>query len=74
MPYITQTERFWLEKGKREESLLGLRTVLEIKFGAEGLQLAEELNLEKDLMRLRRLYTTAVKAETLDQLQRIWKE
>lgn len=78
MPYIPQTVRLLLEEGreegKREEALLHQRTVLELKFGNDGLQLAEELTLEQDLMRLRRLCTAAVKAEMLDQLQRIWNE
>lgn len=78
MPYITQTERLWLEEGraegKREEVLQNLRTILELKFGNDGLQLADELTQEKDLSRLRSRFAAAVKAESVEQLRELGTE
>lgn len=78
MPYITQTERLWLEEGraegKREEVLQNLRTILELKFGNDGLHLADELTQEKDLANLRSRFAAAVKAETVEQLRKLGTE
>jgi hypothetical protein len=71
MPYITSIERSAIERGRKEgrKQAFGedIRVVLEVRFGPEGLELLERLNLPAGVESLRRLHRTLAGASTLEE-------
>jgi hypothetical protein len=65
MKYVSFAERQGIEKG----ALQGLRSVLEAKFGAEGVALLERLGEISDLVRLDTLTREAALARSLDEIR-----
>jgi hypothetical protein len=68
MPYITSIERLAMRKGLLE----GLEVLLEIRFGAEGLNLMPELRELYDHEVLRAVLRAAKTAAHPDDLRRLW--
>ncbi len=84
MPFVTIAERVGMEKGikqgieqGKEEGLLegilkGIEACLELKFGAEGLELMPELREIHDHELLSRILTAIGTAASPDDLRRVW--
>ena len=76
MPYITSVERRGIEKGKeegiREGILESLPTTLEIKFGAEGLEILPEISQIQDLDVLRAVVAGIKTKKTVQELRQIY--
>jgi hypothetical protein len=68
MPYITSIERSAMRKGLLE----GLETVLDVRFGEEGLKLLPELREVRDYEVLQAVLRAAKRAASPDELRRIW--
>jgi hypothetical protein len=77
MPFITIAERVGIEKGKEQgllEGLLqGIETCLELKFGAEGLELMPELRAIPDHELLGAVLRAIPAAASPEALRRVWK-
>ncbi len=76
MPYITSVERRGIEKGKKEGAtgglLKGIETSLEIKFGAEGLEIFPEISQIQDVDVLEAILTGIKTKNTLEELRQIY--
>ena len=68
MPFIDIAERMVLVKGLLE----GIEAALEVKFGAEGLELMPELRELRDHELLRKVLARIKTAESLDNVRRVW--
>ena len=72
MPYVTSFERFAKEEGReegREEGLKeGIRTVLALRFGAEGLQLMPQIDGLTDVRLLQSILERAGHVAAAEQL------
>lgn len=73
MPYVTSVERRGIQKGIREGLLEGIETVLELKFGGEGLTILPEISQIQDVDILRAVLTSIKTANTLEELRRIYQ-
>ena len=56
------------QRGRREEILSNIATVLEAKFGNRGLELMPQITQFSDLERLQRIFRTIVVANTIAEL------
>jgi hypothetical protein len=65
VPYLTSFERFALEKGLLE----GIEAVLEVKFGAAGLELLPEIRKLEDVDKIRAVLHASKTATTLDEVR-----
>ncbi|MDJ0696338.1 hypothetical protein [Mastigocoleus sp. MO_188.B34] len=80
MPYITSVEQRGIEKGKREGKVEGkkegilelIEVTLEIKFGAEGLEILPEISQIKDVDVLRAVLNGIKIKNTLEELRKIY--
>ena len=80
MPYITSVEQRGIEKGKKEGKVEGkkegilelIEVTLEIKFGAEGLEILPEISQIQDLDVLRAVVTGIKTKNTLEELRQIY--
>ena len=68
MPFITTPERL----ARCESYLAGIEVSLEVKFGAEGLQLMPEIRELMDHEVLRDVLEAIRTADAPDELRRIW--
>jgi hypothetical protein len=68
MPFIDIVERMGMEKGL----LRGIEVSLEMKFGAEGLELMPELRQIQDHVLLDRILARIKTADSPDDLRRVW--
>lgn len=68
MPYITSVEQRGIERGILES----IATVLEIKFGAEGLEILPEISQIQDVDVLRAVLTGIKTKNTLQELRQIY--
>jgi hypothetical protein len=68
MPFITTPERIGIRKGLME----GIEALLEVRFGAEGLQVMPEVRAVQDAEKLRALLQTIKTATNLDEVRRGW--
>jgi hypothetical protein len=68
MPFIDFVERRGLEKGL----LQGIEVSLDVKFGAEGLELMPELRQIRDHVLLGKVLAKIKTAASPDDLRRIW--
>jgi len=59
------------QRGMQQGMILGIETVLELKFGAEGLELLPAIAQISDVERLKAIQREVMTANTLEQLQRI---
>jgi hypothetical protein len=73
MPFITIVERIGIEKGLHEGLLKGIETCLEVKFGAEGLELMPELREIPDHKLLDAVRRAIPAAASPEALRRVWK-
>ncbi|MDJ0773922.1 MAG: hypothetical protein QNJ49_10940 [Mastigocoleus sp. MO_167.B18] len=72
MPYITSVERIGIEKGIRKGLIEGIPIALEIKFGAEGLEILPEISQIKDVDVLRAVLNGIKIKNTLEELRKIY--
>lgn len=56
------------QRGRREEILSNIATVLEAKFGNRGLELMPQITQVSDLERLQHIFRTIVVANTIAEL------
>jgi hypothetical protein len=71
MPFVTFAERYGHEKGLRKGLLTGLAAVLEVKFGAQGLELMAALRQIEEVERLEAILQAAKQpTASLDELRR----
>jgi hypothetical protein len=68
MPFITTPERIGMEKGY----LTGIEVALEIKFGAEGLELMPEIRELQDHELLAAVLQAIRTTDSPDKLRRVW--
>ncbi len=68
MPFMTSFERF----ARTEELLAGIELGLELKFGAQGLQLMPEIQQVTDIEVLRAIRQAIRTAATPDDLRKVW--
>jgi hypothetical protein len=68
MPFMDTLERAAMEKGLLE----GIEVALEIKFGAEGLELMPALRQIRDHELLRKVLAKIKTADSPDDLRRVW--
>jgi hypothetical protein len=68
MPFMTTFERL----ARTEELQAGIELGLELKFGAEGLQLMPEIRQLTDIEMLRSIRQAIKTATSPEQLRRIW--
>lgn len=59
-----------IREGLQQGILLSIETSLELKFGAEGLELLSEISQISDLERLKAIQREVITANTLDQVRR----
>ncbi|MGE0085737.1 MAG: hypothetical protein AB7S75_15110 [Desulfococcaceae bacterium] len=71
MQYITTAERIGMEKGIR---LGSLQTVLEMKFGARGLEIYPDIKRIKKKDRLEKILQTAKSAKSAEEVLKAVKE
>jgi hypothetical protein len=71
MPYITSVERIGREEGKREGLIEGIASSLEIKFGAEGLQLLPAIETLTDVDKLKVILQAIKTATNLEDLRQL---
>jgi predicted transposase YdaD len=57
------------ERGRRENFLANIATILEVKFGSEGLELMPEIAQISDLERLKEILRSIVVANTIAELR-----
>lgn len=67
---LQEGERRGRQEGLQQGILLSIETGLELKFGAEGLELLPEISQISDLERLKAIQREVMTANTLDQLRR----
>ena len=80
MPYVTSAEQIGFEKGFKEGfkegQIIGfiksISIALEIKFGAEGLEIFPEISQIQDLDVLRAVVTGIKTKNTLQELRKIY--
>ena len=80
MPYITSVERIGIEKGFKEGfkegQIIGfiksISIALEIKFGAEGLEIFPEISQIQDVGVLEVILTGIKTKNTLEELRKIY--
>jgi hypothetical protein len=68
MPFINIAERVGMEKGL----LQGIEVALDMKFGAEGLELMPELRQIRDHVLLGKILARIKTAASPDDLRRVW--
>ncbi|MCI0458307.1 MAG: hypothetical protein L0Z62_15190 [Gemmataceae bacterium] len=68
MPFMTSFERF----ARTEELLAGIELGLELKLGAQGLQLMPEIRQITDIEKLRAIRQAIRTATTPDDLRKVW--
>ncbi len=73
MPYVTSGERIGIEKGVKQGILEGIEALLEVKFGAEGLELLPEISQIQDVDVLRAILTGIKTKNTLQELREIYQ-
>jgi len=61
-----------LQQGRLQELLSGIARSLELKFGAEGLQLMSEIRAIDDLEKLSTIRDGAIMANTLAELRQFY--
>lgn len=59
------------ELGRRENFISNIATILEVKFGSEGLELMPQIVQISDLERLQEILRSIVVANTIEELQEI---
>nr|WP_250122212.1 hypothetical protein [Chroococcidiopsis sp. CCMEE 29] len=57
------------ERGRRENFLANIATILEVKFGSEGLEIMPEIAQISDLERLKEILRSIVVANTIAELR-----
>ena len=76
MPYVTSVERRGIQKGKeegiREGILKGIEVLLEVKFGAEGLEILPEISQIQDVDVLESILSGINTKNTLEEIQAIY--
>ncbi|MFP4439291.1 MAG: hypothetical protein ACLFVO_18775 [Chloroflexaceae bacterium] len=80
MPYITSVERIGIQKGieqglqqGRVEGLLtGIKLMLEMKFGADGLRLLSEIQQITEPAVIEAVHAAIKDVPTLDELRRVY--
>jgi hypothetical protein len=81
MPYVTSFERIGMEKGMekgleqglKRGLLIGIESVLEIRFGRDGLNLLPEISKIEDVNLLKAINTRLKTANNLDELRHIYQ-
>jgi hypothetical protein len=68
MPFVTTPERV----GRREGMRIGIRSLLKVKFGDEGLQMMPEIENIHYEDQLQAVLDTLETAKTLDEVRRLW--
>lgn len=56
------------QRGRREQMLSNIATILEVKFGSNGLELMPQINQISDLERLQDILRSIVVANTIEEL------
>ncbi len=72
MPFIDIAERKATEKGLETGLLECIEVALDVKFGAEGLELMPELREIRDYVLLRKVVAKIKTATSPDDLRRVW--
>ncbi len=80
MPYISSVERIGikkglekgLEQGLTKGLLIGIELVLELKFGAAGLELLPEIRALTDPQVVEAIYSTLRTASTVDEVRQVY--
>lgn len=81
MPYVTSLERMTLKKGReegikkgREEGIRdAVRIGVEVRFGAEGLALMDEIEAIQDEAVLIRIQEALVRGLELEAIRALWQ-
>ncbi len=73
MPYVTSVEQRGIQKGKKEGILEGIEALLEVKFGAESLELLPEIYQIQDVNLLRAILTGIKTKNTLQEIREIYQ-
>ncbi|WP_413175549.1 hypothetical protein [Anabaena azotica] len=60
-----------IEEGRLKERLSGIELALDVKFGAEGLELIPEISQISDLELLKNIQKGVLTVNTLDELQKL---
>ncbi|MUL35139.1 transposase [Gloeocapsopsis dulcis] len=68
-PWYQEIEQRGVERGRREEILSNIATILEVKFGTEGLELMLQINQVSDLERLQAILRSIVVASTITEVR-----
>lgn len=68
MPFITTPERLGIAQGLRR----GIKSLLKLKFGDEGLILLPEIEEIHDYLVLEEVLEAIVAASTPDELRQVW--
>ncbi len=71
MPYVTSVEQRGIQKRKKEGILEGIEALLEVKFGAESLELLPEIYQIQDVNLLRAILTGIKTKNTLQEIREI---
>jgi len=64
-PWYQEIEQRGVERGRKQEILSNIATILEVKFGSEGLELMPRINQISDLERLQEILRSIVVANTI---------
>jgi hypothetical protein len=72
MPYVTSWERLAKAEGERDGLLAGIEECLELKFGADGLQLLPEVQQIADNTVLEAVFKSIKNTTMPGDLRRLW--
>jgi len=70
-PWYQEIEQRGIERGRRENFVSNIATILELKFGSEGLELMPQITQVSNLERLQEILRSIVVANTIAELQNV---
>jgi hypothetical protein len=63
MPFVSPTEQLWMDRGAEKGKLEAIESILDVRFGAEGVALMPRVRTIRDLTALSDLHRLAVTAD-----------
>ena len=74
MPYITSGERIGIQKGLQQGLLSGIKVLLEVKFGSDGLTILPEIAQIGEVDVLETILTSINTVNTIEELRQVYQK